>query len=179
MFILISDYKINGPEFCVEALLPTDWPAWSDANGKECLPKDSIKLPPGRWEWTTEWTALITQDTDPNGWIYSISFEGHFGRIVLDSSQIRKRCWKRIRDLRDNSLHNKLYLLSSPLCFIDRQKLEVLSKELPVSHDFEQFFGVKPNDSLDQLLNFFEYEVSKVSALKVFQSNIDGIKCIS
>ncbi|KAI9197275.1 uncharacterized protein BJ171DRAFT_520423 [Polychytrium aggregatum] len=92
-------YLAGKPKFTKKALLPTDFPPWSDAAGKFRPGMNKLACPP-RWEWVSEWTVDATGDVDAKGWSYgphfkSLRWKGQCGY----SHYVRRRRWIRKRHL--------------------------------------------------------------------------------
>ena len=78
-------------------LMPTDRPAWSDESGLVELVKEQIKLPSNEWKWCqTQWEYICDNQTDPDGWEYSIDFQLDFHNQKKISDLVRRRRWCRL-----------------------------------------------------------------------------------
>ena len=72
-------------------------PPWSDEQGQVAQPQDGFKLPGPNWHWESDWTFVITPQTDALGWDNGKTFKG------LEKSEsyrglvhvVRRRKWMR------------------------------------------------------------------------------------
>lgn len=83
------------------ALLPGDWPGWSDESGGRQIDQSRIELPdPTRWQWVNNWEISKGFLTDPEGWEYAGSFntKGKWNKANSLFDAVRRRKWVRTCD---------------------------------------------------------------------------------
>ena len=75
-------------------LLPTDREAWSSADGRVHLPKDSFALPSASWVWESDW---FHDATASDGWEFAVDFPNHYRPKLFMGACVRRRKWMRNR----------------------------------------------------------------------------------
>jgi len=74
---------------------PGERKTWTDANGVPAL-KESFQLPGKDWMWLEDdWHAIVSSNTDKEGWSYSDSFEKPFHANNATLDFVRRRKWTR------------------------------------------------------------------------------------
>jgi len=94
-----------GKGWCSQ-MLPGERSPWSDDFGKVELRKESIILPNKEWEWTVDWTFIVSANTDSEGWDYASrfkKFEDPFRKKSFLHS-VRRRKWIRTCAKIDDSI---------------------------------------------------------------------------
>ncbi|XP_077482271.1 tectonin beta-propeller repeat-containing protein 1-like [Stigmatopora argus] len=83
-----------------ERLLPSDRWQWSDVTGLHHQPPPSFRLPSQHWEWEGDWYVdenFEGEDTEKEGWTYSIDFPAVYTKDKKWNSCVRRRRWLRHR----------------------------------------------------------------------------------
>ncbi|XP_077595606.1 tectonin beta-propeller repeat-containing protein 1 [Stigmatopora nigra] len=83
-----------------ERLLPSDRWQWSDITGLHHQPPSSFRLPSQHWEWEGDWYVdgnFEGEDTEKEGWTYSIDFPAVYTKDKKWNSCVRRRRWLRHR----------------------------------------------------------------------------------
>lgn len=88
-------------------LLPTDRSKFSNMNGMENRPINSIRLPSACWIWESEWQLELTlegEQLDHDGWTYAIDFPAKYYPKKSWNTCVRRRKW--IRSRRFNAINS-------------------------------------------------------------------------
>lgn len=81
-------------------MLPTDRPKFSNADGTENRPTDTIQVPSLAWQWEGKWQLESTLNGEPldhDGWTYAMDFPAKFYPKKTWNSCVRRRKWVRYR----------------------------------------------------------------------------------
>ena len=156
--------------FSQQALLPTDFPEYSDEKGGIVAGMRLLQCPKG-WHWTSEWMVDKNGDVDVDGWRYATEFRSDkwLGR-VKPTHYVRMRKWIRMRRAKgvesvtsatmespmDESVDNKAMSLMQ-MARIDRDVLKELQAHLGTSSAISE-----PLVSL--AMSLLKHECSKLKA---------------
>ena len=81
--------------------LPHDGPEWTEKSLKKKRTREEVDpLLPSQYTWTSDWTLLINERTDPEGWQYAFDFSFQFHHKYTLNYHVRKRSWRRVAKIK-------------------------------------------------------------------------------
>lgn len=139
--------------------LPSDRPAWANLNGKQA--GNTLKVSSAldeeqhNWmEWDGDWELRIhPEETDKDGWQYSIDFPQTFHAHKKASDFVRRRMWtRRSHSVRSMAQASNLHLSKELQAFVTRKSFFPCAKDLSALQNLEATLALQTE--LNETLEF-------------------------